>query len=193
MNKNRGQSCGCVREKLILAGIKLLAEHDSEGLTLRRIAALVGVSHAAPAHYFNGLPGLRSAIAERGFQMLSRTLSDTQLVTVTSDFDRLEAAADAYIKFSEENSALFRLMFDELITPTPELSKTAIESYDVLKSVCSPFTSSEKGDQFEIMAWSVMHGYTSLQMNRPRAPTAPFIVPSLSSMLRMLIRANAVA
>ena len=193
MGIEKSDGRGCVREKLIQAGIELLAQGGGEGLSLRRIAAQVGVSHAAPAHYFDGLPGLRAAIAERGFELFTKAMIAARNQSDGSDFSRLEATADAYISFADTNVGLFRLMFDELLAPTPELSRKAVDSYLVLKQACGPFTSSDKGDRMEIMAWSMMHGYTSLHMSRPRAPSAPFTPPSFSSILKLLIRANAFA
>ncbi|WP_141215717.1 TetR/AcrR family transcriptional regulator, partial [Hahella sp. CCB-MM4] len=62
------------RDALIEAGLSLLIEGGPEGLTLRRAAARAGVSHAAPAHHFNGLPGLQTAIATRAFALFTVTM-----------------------------------------------------------------------------------------------------------------------
>lgn len=192
MRTRKSEGRGCVREKLIQAGIELLASDDGEGLTLRRIAALAGVSHAAPAHYFEGLPGLRAAIAERGFEMLTKALQTGHDQAENDNFARLEAVSDSYIEFAETHTGLFRLMFDEVLTPPgPALRQKAHESYSVLRQSCAPFAQSGKGDRFEIMAWSMMHGYSALQMNRPRAPSAPFTPPKFSCILKLLVKANA--
>ncbi|MBC9245367.1 WHG domain-containing protein [Paracoccus sp. 11-3] len=191
-NKNEGR--GCVREKLIQAGIELLAEDECESLSLRRIAALAGVSHAAPAHYFDGLSGLRAAIGERGFEMFAQTMSEAHRQSADGDdFEKLEAVSVSYIKFAETHTGLFRLMFDELLAPTPELSKQATKSYAILQQACSPFKSSDNGDRLEIMTWSMVHGYSSLHMSKPRAPSAPFTPPSFSSILKLLVKVNTVA
>jgi DNA-binding transcriptional regulator YbjK len=49
---------GNLRAALVSAGIELLEEGGLEALTLRKCAARAGVSHAAPAHHFEGLQGL---------------------------------------------------------------------------------------------------------------------------------------
>lgn len=41
-----------LREDLIEAGIRLINEHGFEGLSLRKIGAMCGVSHAAPYRHF---------------------------------------------------------------------------------------------------------------------------------------------
>ena len=63
---------GDLRAALIAAGIDMLEADGIAGLSLRKIAARVGVSHAAPAHHFNGKNALLVAIAAQGF----RTFTD---------------------------------------------------------------------------------------------------------------------
>ncbi len=61
---------GNLREALIVAGIEILKEGGLPALTLRACAARAGVSHAAPAHHFDGLPGLVTAIAANSGQIV---------------------------------------------------------------------------------------------------------------------------
>ena len=63
-----------LRVALVDAGLALLAIEGLAGLTLRACAARAGVSHAAPAHHFAGLPGLLTAIAARGFGIFTDTI-----------------------------------------------------------------------------------------------------------------------
>ena len=65
---------GDLRRALIDAGLALLTEGGTSALTLRGCAARAGVSHAAPAHHFDGLDGLRVAIAEEGFDRFRRRM-----------------------------------------------------------------------------------------------------------------------
>ena len=67
---------GNLRNALIEAGIDLLKEGGLPNLTLRKCAALAGVSHAAPAHHFDGLDGLRQAIASEGFSRFRQAMLD---------------------------------------------------------------------------------------------------------------------
>ena len=70
------QQHGNLKEALVLAGMQILEEEGLAALTLRRCAALAGVSHAAPAHHFDGLKGLRTAIAIRGYAILEQMMTD---------------------------------------------------------------------------------------------------------------------
>ena len=70
---------GNLRSALIDSGLALLANEGLAGLTLRRAAAAAGVSHAAPAHHFDGLPGLLTAIAARAFQLFADQMEAAQI------------------------------------------------------------------------------------------------------------------
>ena len=53
---------GNLRPALIKAGIALLEEGGIDALSLRKCAARAGVTHAAPAHHFDGLAGLKALV-----------------------------------------------------------------------------------------------------------------------------------
>ncbi|MBK4215365.1 TetR/AcrR family transcriptional regulator [Paracoccus caeni] len=191
MNPSINTGRGDVREALILAGIELLDEQATEGLSLRRIAARAGVSHAAPAHYFDGLPGLRHAIAQRGFVLFAAALAtarDDQ--RLRHSFEKLEAICLSYIQFAANRMSLFRLMFDELRTPSPDLSKVATRSYLILQEASAPYSKGTAPDEFETTLWAMTHGYASLELGRERPPSAPFKAPAFSEMLNNLIARN---
>ena len=188
MNQAANNGKNDVREALILAGIELLAEQDTAGLNLRRIAARAGVSHAAPAHHFVGLAGLRHAIAQRGFAIFADILARARDIAATQhDFERLETISLAYIEFAASRTALFRLMFDELRRPTPELGQVATRSYMILRDACAPFSRDLPTDEFETTVWAMTHGYASLDLGRERPASSPFVAPDFGTMLRNLV------
>ncbi len=179
---------GAVREALINAGIDFLAAHRDRALNLRQVAALAGVSHAAPAHHFDGLAGLRLAIAMRGFEIFHTEVAAATPPRNGDDFGRLLSSCTAYIAFAEKQRGLFRLMFDEIAQqPTPELSQVASRSYLTLRDACAPFIPNPADMTLETSVWSLAHGYAALALGRPRPPSAPFQPPSFEVMLRRLI------
>ena len=105
---------GNLRAALIEAGIALLAREGASGLTLRKCAALVGVSHAAPAHHFAGLPGLLDAIAAKGFAMFSDAMEGEAQRGPDEPRARLEAICLGYLEFARAQPALFDLMFRQI-------------------------------------------------------------------------------
>jgi len=179
---------GELPQALIQAGLALLDEEGTEGLTLRRIAARAGVSHAAPAHHFGGLPGLKVAIATRGFQSFLRDLISARdsVPDDATPFQRLLAVNLAYIRFASSRTGLFRLMFDQLPAQDPELRTVATDSYFVLKSICAPFVDGRPAG-FETAVWALTHGYAAMNLNQPRPPGSPVVVLPYEDALRLLI------
>ncbi len=156
---------GDLREALISAGISLLNEGGLSALTLRKCAAKAGVSHAAPAHHFAGLPGLLQAIAGRGTQLLAQTMQHEIDIGEDQPFSRLNAMCNGYLKFSLANSALTNLMFNfqnVCIRPaTPARSEN--RAFNILVDTCAPFKQQNidpLATQYAI--WSMIHGYSQL-------------------------------
>lgn len=180
---------GDLPQLLIEAGLALLDEEGAEGLTLRRIAARAGVSHAAPAHHFNGLPGLRTAIATRGFRsFLYELVSARDALPPDADpFQRLLAVTLAYIRFARSRRALFLLMFEQLPTEDDDLRKAARASYSVFQERCTPFARNRAAAPFETAVWALTHGFAALNMDQPYPPGSPVNLSSYEDALRLLV------
>ncbi|KAJ55011.1 hypothetical protein ACMU_14745 [Actibacterium mucosum KCTC 23349] len=164
---------GDLRNALIQAGIAILAEDGIDKLTLRRCAARAGVSHAAPAHHFKGVEGLRGAIAEEGF-VIFRGYMQRELDKVGDDpHRRLKAISLGYLLFALENPALFELIFG--ISAMLYLNEVQPESpgasYDMLRQCCAPFVAegAESGP-VEAQVWSLIHGFATLFLSEQFGP-----------------------
>ena len=188
LEKSRLHPHGDLREGLINAGLTLLARDGASGLTLRKCAALAGVSHAAPAHHFDGLPGLLDAIAARGFEMFADVMEAKAAVAPQEPRARLEAICLGYFDFAREHPALYDLMFRQiwsLAGSGEELRQSGARAYAVLAETCAPFI--RDGDDpgvVETQVWSLIHGYATLvlvgKLGRNRA------IASLTDVLGLL-------
>ena len=180
---------GDLPEALVRAGIALLDEDGAEALSLRRIAARAGVSHAAPAHHFGGLPGLKAAIAARGFQHFQQHLTAARdaLPAGADAFQRLCAVTGAYIGFARLRRALFHLMFDQLATGGPDLRHRALGNYLLIKDLCAPFLDGRPAVAMETAVWSLTHGYAALNLDRPRPADSALATSAFVDALRLII------
>lgn len=187
---------GNLREALIRAGLELMEEGGPDALTLRKCARRAGVSHAAPAHHFNGLPSLKAAIIARGYRMFAQTMRDYRKAAKTDPQAQLAAICDGYIAFSRQHTAVFKFMFQphnldiEALdkTTATELEHDSIASYRILQQACEPFAD-ENGDNAstEIMVWSLVHGYAMLFCNPcENSLSPPQTIPDFSHILPML-------
>jgi AcrR family transcriptional regulator len=95
-------------QRLIEAGVALLAEAGTDALSLREIARRAGVSHGAPRRYFPTHRSLLAAIAREGYRMLG------VLVEPTLAKDPRAAVlemARRYVDFAQREPGMFALMF----------------------------------------------------------------------------------
>src|SRR5262245_24282753 len=71
----RGYHHGNLREALIAAARRLVAERGPAGFTLVEAARLAEVSAAAPYRHFKDRDALLAAVAQRGFEEFDRRLA----------------------------------------------------------------------------------------------------------------------
>ncbi len=156
---------GNLREALVEAGVELLTEGGIPALTLRKCAAKAGVSHAAPAHHFDGVEGLRAAIAGEGFRRFRLAMLNAADKGPQTPRNRLKGICRGYLDFARQEPALFDLIFSfransKLIG---DLATSSAPSYQVLRDACAPFVP-EGTDPvvIETQVWSLIHGYAQL-------------------------------
>ncbi|MFT2110661.1 TetR/AcrR family transcriptional regulator [Marinomonas sp. 2405UD68-3] len=104
---------------------------------MRKCAARAGVSHSAPAHHFDGLKGLTSAICQEGFQIFARSMQDQIDKAKDDPYERLVGMCEGYILFFNTTKHL-----------------------QILVSTCKPFKSNKMGDEnLEFAVWSMIQIY----------------------------------
>lgn len=158
------QHHGNLREALVLAGLHILETEGLRALTLRRCAKLAGVSHAAPTHHFDGLPGLKSAIATRGYKVFERLMIEG-IEAETTQRGRVLGMCRGYLKFATEHRALFNLVFvsPSEFPPDDERMAAAASARKVLTDTCAGLRHGPGGSAAtEVAVWSLVHGFAKL-------------------------------
>lgn len=165
---------GNLRDALISAGLDILTKDGIEGLSLRKAAAHAGVSHAAPAHHFDGKQGLLVAIAARGFERFSAMMQAERYQTGRGAWDQMRGICRGYLNFAEQHPALFQLIFTTEYKEhaDPDLQAASLAAYGILSEVCALFEPSPDGPGVnELRIWSLVHGYATLRsFTRSAAP-----------------------
>jgi AcrR family transcriptional regulator len=122
--------------RLLDVAEELLDSHGVEGLSLRQIARRAGVSHGAPLRHYRSLAELLSAVAARGFRLLSEAVdkSGAQLPPGAGPLARLAAAGRGYVELAVARPGLFALMFRiEALDPEhAELRVASLEAFEHL-------------------------------------------------------------
>jgi AcrR family transcriptional regulator len=156
---------GNLREALLEAADKLLAERGAQALTLRDVARAAGVSHAAPYHHFASLDDLLAAVAERAFIVLGEALE--KALSGEDTHERLLRISSAYVACARARPAHFRLMFGPLLarkSEYPGLKAAAERSFgQLLAAACAH--DPHNGPELALTGWSLAHGLSHLMID----------------------------
>jgi AcrR family transcriptional regulator len=97
-------------ERLVSAAAELLDTGGEAAVTLRAVAAAVGVSHNAPYKHFASRDALLAEVATADFTAITGIW--TQIRTSPEEpAARLLSALDVVIRFSQDHPARYRLLF----------------------------------------------------------------------------------
>ena len=102
---------GDLKNALVFAGLEILQEGGLEALSLRKCAARAGVSHAAPAHHFQNLEGLKEAIASKAFEIFAESMIDAARAEGAGDLARLKGVCRGYLRFGLAHKGLLDVLF----------------------------------------------------------------------------------
>lgn len=165
---------GNLRRELVEKARELIRDVPIEKISLRGLAAALGVSHNAPYMHFASREELLAAIAEDGFRQLSE-----ELAALEGPFRRRAAwAADfkrgcrVYIEFAEKNPELFRVMFMEHDAKAfPTYLQRSMDSLRFLSDALAQgqrFGHVREGsvDTLTNFAWALIHGVAVLHTGR---------------------------
>jgi AcrR family transcriptional regulator len=93
---------GDLRRALLDAALPAIDEKGVDGLSLRELAAGLGVSHAAPYHHFAGKGALIAALADEAGILLDERMAAAEVQAGADARQRLVAIGMAYVTFAVE-------------------------------------------------------------------------------------------
>jgi len=195
MTDSKPHHHGNLREDLVAAGIALMEEGGIDALSLRKCAARAGVSHSAPAHHFNGVVSLKTAIVARGHELFCEAMQESMEMADRDPYAQLQAICEGYLNFSRAHTAVFKFMFQssdvDLSTVNPWvlelLEQHQRASYQMLSETCAPFEPWGSDSQStEVMIWSLVHGYAMLFGGEQDKITPAGLVPEFTEIMPRL-------
>ena len=151
---------GDLRTAILDAAATTIARDGVDGLSLRAIAADLGVSHTAFRRHFGDREGVLNALAVRGNRLLAEHL---RAAAVSGDFVEVGLA---YVRFALANPGPFAVMFrpDLLDNDDPELMAARAEAYAPLREgvAAKRLPDPEAG---ELIGWGAVHGIATLALS----------------------------
>jgi len=159
---------GNLREALLQAALRVIAELGPAAFTLREVARRAGVSHNAPYRHFRDKDALLAAVAAQGFRELTRAMRDAG-ERRSKPLDRLKQSGLAYVAFAVRRPEHFTLMFDApvIACKDPEYLQASQEAFNTLVNYirnCQEQRQLPAGNTLEraLYAWSLVHGIAKL-------------------------------
>ncbi|MBI5939303.1 MAG: TetR/AcrR family transcriptional regulator [Caulobacterales bacterium] len=158
------------RERLIAAAERLFGERGPDGVTMRQLAAELGVSPMTPYRYFKDKDAILAAVRASGFDRFA-TAMEQATAGLTDPRQWSEATGRAYVRFALGNPDAYRLMFDFAQpneTDYPELMEASARSRTMLIRHARGLVEAgqARGDPEMIahILWAALHGGLVLQM-----------------------------
>ncbi|MDP8920771.1 MAG: TetR/AcrR family transcriptional regulator [Pseudomonadota bacterium] len=185
----QGYHHGNLKEALIEAAQRFIAERGIGGFTLADAAKLVGVTPAALYRHFRGREALVAEVAFRGFDELAKRLGRA-LQSEGSALERFTRMGEAYLAFAEQEPGFYAAMFSAKPTEgeacgpfkakgAHEPEKPSGNAFEFLVTALSetfPEGFQSVDSRFiAIEVWALSHGIATLDAagQLPRGPGLP--------------------
>ncbi|KAB7761105.1 TetR/AcrR family transcriptional regulator [Mycolicibacterium mucogenicum] len=153
---------GDLKAVILEQAAALVAERGADGISLRELARVAGVSHAAPAHHFSDRRGLFTALATEGFTQLAAALTEAE--------PEFAHAARAYVQFALDHPGHYAVMFDKMLYDADDPALRAAEAEAAAELTAGVATLVDPNAQNDpdgsaLAAWSLVHGFALLTLN----------------------------
>src|SRR4051794_34166144 len=169
---------GALEQALVDEAVRQVRERGTEQVSLRGIAQIIGVSPSATYQHFPDKAALLTAVCFAGTDELGRLMEDA-VAAVPADGDagaigRFLGVGRAYVEFAVTEPHLFRHVFG----PAGAEGKEAHDAVGLDDEPAGPYRIlleriaelSERGllrpglddGPLDVLAWSVVHGFSSL-------------------------------
>lgn len=169
-----GYHHGDLKTEMIKKGLQLLNSQGYEGFSLRKVAAVCGVSHAAPYKHFKSKEELLNAIVQEVTESFTLALEEAVHKYPDNPEDQLIELGKCYVRFMVENPDYLKFIFlspdNKTINMEKDLSCNT-DPYNVFRKSAVNYLntlniSSEDYTVDILMMWSIVHGFSMLLVNK---------------------------
>ncbi|WP_158743938.1 TetR/AcrR family transcriptional regulator [Acidisphaera sp. L21] len=171
---------GNLREALVEAARRLIAERGLGGFAFAELARAAGVSPAAPYRHFRDRGALVAELALRGFAMLREDLLTAWNDGRPDPAAAIERCGRAYLHFARRDPAAYAAMFDGTPGETdPALRAAADAAFAVVRNAAeaacaaAPTRNRPPALMVALHVWTLCHGTASLFTGPPSPGRRP--------------------
>ncbi|WP_026883449.1 TetR/AcrR family transcriptional regulator [Clostridium akagii] len=161
-----------LKENLIKMGLKLFNEEGAENFSIRKVAALCNVSHAAPYRHFKNKEELINAISEYVFSNFKSSLNEVVEKYKSDPKERIIELGKKYVFFMVENPDYLKFAFltnsgSGVIIKEDNLRSEEYFTFNIFEDCALDFFKSinvkeEDYVQDIIAMWSMVHGLATM-------------------------------
>ncbi|WP_414694601.1 TetR/AcrR family transcriptional regulator [Pedococcus sp.] len=168
---------GNLRSTLIETATELAATKGPDGVVLREVARLAGVSHNAAYRHFADREELLAEVAAIGLQRLAaamrRRLAGVRATEPAARaVARLRATGRAYVEFALDEPGLFRVAFSTAPAPCEGADPYAVLLAALDDLVALGLLDAARRDGAAVTCWSAVHGFAELHLTGPLHDTS---------------------
>lgn len=172
-----------LRDEILAAAERILIDtNDQAALSIRAIAAAVGVTPPSIYLHFTDRNDLVFAVCERHAAQLEQAMADAA-EGVTDAWERIRRRGYAYLRWGVANPEHYRILMSSRPDHTPErllderMADTAglVPAADDIAAAIAAGTLAAKGNPMETteVLWMMIHGMVSLLISKPEFPFGP--------------------
>jgi AcrR family transcriptional regulator len=165
-----------LKEALIQNGLVLLNEVGIKNFSLRKVASMCGVSHAAPYKHFKDKDELVEAINNQVWNSFTLKLKESVNSSDAKPKDQVMEIGKAYVQFMVENPEYLKFMFlsnnDTAIRiENNEFIGHEETAFEVFKNIAQEYLVENEYDKEQqigaiLAMWSMVHGIALLICNK---------------------------
>jgi len=181
-----------LRDDIIEAASRLLADPAAPPLTLRAVAREAGVAATSVYLHFDDIQSLVMAVAERRFGELVQ-LQDDARNQAADPCQRVRAGCLAYCEFGLRYQGHYQVMFANPLPMPADMAPDQFpgwKAFQQLINAVADCIGADPGDQQAFVTaqliWQQLHGLVSLRISRPRFPWPPLAETVTEAVDRLL-------
>jgi AcrR family transcriptional regulator len=146
-------------EEILKTAVHLVEHGNADGLSLRAVAAELGVKAPSLYRYFSDKEALELAAAE---EILNVMLGEFQAASASADpYTIFRRVADAYLHFARERFPLYSFVMQD--RPERYRSRAGKAVWNVLLDAASAVSGQPDDTAAAVASWAFLHGYATLE------------------------------
>jgi AcrR family transcriptional regulator len=156
--------------EILKTAVHLVEHGDADGLSLRAVAAKLGVKAPSLYRYFPDKGALEVAVAE---EILTIMLGEFRTASATADTAKMfRRMTDAYLRFARERFPLYAFVMQNR-HPERYGSGAGKAVWNLLLEAASGVSGQPDDTAAAVATWAFLHGYATLEHSGAFGPSGP--------------------